>query len=146
MPTLGFFTFTVDRLATAQAYRTAGNGGADSCSCRACRNFRLVRDSAFPPEFLRLLEELGIDPVKDGEVYHNARIGPARHDYAGWFHFVGTLDEAEDLPGVRIGEGFTVWLCRANAPRLKTLDGLAAVQLEFHAESVPWVLDEPEVD
>jgi hypothetical protein len=35
-------------------------------------------------------------------------------------------------------------MCNATAPRLATLAGLPAVQLEFHAEGVPWLLDEPE--
>jgi hypothetical protein len=35
-------------------------------------------------------------------------------------------------------------MCRAGAPRLASLEGLAAVQLEFHAEGVPWLLNEPE--
>jgi hypothetical protein len=91
-----------------------------------------------------LLDQLGVDPRKDGEVYHNARLAPGRHDYAGWYHFVGTLDQTGDFPPVSLGNGFTVWMCRAHAPRLPSLKSASVVQLEFHAEAVPWLLDEPE--
>ena len=84
-----------------------------------------------------------IDPNKDGEVYHNACVTPGRHDCAGWFHFVGTPLETGDFSPTCLGEGFTVWMCGATAPRLASLKGLPVVQLEFHAESVPWLLDEP---
>jgi len=87
---------------------------------------------------------MGIDPRKDGEVYHNARISPNCHDYGGWFHFVGKLDKTGDFPHVKITESFSASLCRASAPHLSSLDGHELVQIEFHVDNVPWVLDEPE--
>ena len=104
----------------------------------------MARANAFPAEFLALLDQLGVDPNKDGEVYHNGRITPGRHDHAGWIHFIGSLAETGDFAPVRLGDGFTVWMCGASAPRLASLAGLPVVQLEFHAESVPWLLDAPE--
>ena len=85
----GDWLYTCDRPATVEAYSPAQNGGADSCGCNGCRNFVVVRYLVLPTEFVRLLESLGIDPRKDGEVHHNGRMGPGRHDYGGWFHFVG---------------------------------------------------------
>jgi hypothetical protein len=96
--------------------------------------------------FLALLEALGIDPFKDAETYHNARLGPGRHDYGGWFHFVGQLHTTGDFPVVDFGGGFTVSLCRAHAPPLTCLENMPLVQLEFHSDAVPWVLDEPEAE
>lgn len=136
--------YSVDREATTRAYRGAGLGGVDTCDCINCRNFRLVRAQAFPSEFSHFLGRLGIDPLKDGEVYHLGRQSPGRHRYAGWYHFVGTLAASEPLSPVQFGNGFTTWMCSANAPRLTTLRGLPCVQLEFDIESVPWLLDEPE--
>ena len=144
MASFGQWTYSVDRDATALAYGRAEKGGADTCDCVPCRNFRVARANAFPAEFRALLDQLGVDLNKDGEVYHNGRIAPGRHDYAGWFHFVGTLPETGDFSPVCLGEGFTAWMCGATAPRLASLTGLPVVQLEFHAESVPWLLDEPE--
>jgi len=99
----------------------------------------------FPGEFLALMDRLGIDPLKDGEVSHIARLAPGRHHYRGWYHFVGTLEETGDFPPVDLGVGFAVWMCHASAPCLRSLRGLPVVQLEFHAESVPWLLDEEEL-
>ena len=90
--------------------------------------------------FLTLLDELGIDPSKEAEVYYNARLAPDRHCYGGWFHFIGTLEESGDA--VEFGDGFRAWLCRASAPRLDPFKDQPAVQLEFIAEAVPWLLDE----
>ena len=144
MPNLGQSKYTADRDATILAYGRTERGGADTCNCAGCRNFRLARAESFPTEFLALFDKLGIDPRKDAEVYHNARVAPGRHDYGGWYHFVGTLDQTGDFSPVDLGGGFTVWMCHASAPRLPSLDGMGVVQLEFHAEAVPWRLDESE--
>lgn len=67
--------------ATILAYVRTERSGADTCDCAGCRNFRVARADCFPPEFLALLDQLGIDPRKDAEVYHKARLASGRHDY-----------------------------------------------------------------
>lgn len=143
MPSFGQWKYNVDRDATIDAYRRAERGGVDTCDCVWCRNFRLARSRAFPVWFLSLLEQLGINPKKDGEVYHNGRLASGLHSYAGWYHFVGTLEETRDS-AVELSPGFTAWMCEASAPRLSSLKGLPVVQLEFQSEVVPWLLNEPE--
>lgn len=140
----GRWKYTVDRRATVDAYGRAERGGADSCACVGCRNFSVARASVFPGPFLQLLDKLGIDPLKDAEVYHVARLNPDHHAYGGWYHFVGTLVETGDFPVVDFGNGFTVYMCRASAPRLESLEGFLVVQLEFRTENVPWLLNDPE--
>jgi hypothetical protein len=140
----GQWKYGVDRDATIVAYGKAELGGADTCTCIYCRNFRIARSQTFPSEFLKLLNELGIDSCKDAEVYHNAQLSPGMHFYAGWYHFVGTLEETGDFPTVDFGGGFSAWLRHASAPRLSSLEGVRVVQLEFTANAVPWLLDEPE--
>jgi hypothetical protein len=90
------------------------------------------------------LNELGIDPRKDAEVYHSARLSPGKHLYGGWYHFVGTLEETGDFPTVDFGSDFSAWMRRASAPRLPSLKEVPVVQLEFSAKAVPWLLEEPE--
>jgi hypothetical protein len=140
----GDWLYTCDRSATAVAYSRARDGGSNGCTCNGCRNFVVVRDRVFPAEFVKLLESLGIDPHKDGEVYHNGRLALGRHDYGGWFHFVGFLDHTGDFSVVDFGDGFTAWMCPKTAPELQSLKGQSLVQLEFHSTNVPWGLDEPE--
>lgn len=126
------------------AYSRVERGNAETCTCDGCRNFVVVRDRVFPADFVRLLDSLGIDPHKDGEVYRNGQVSSGRHDYGGWFHFVGTLDRTGNFPAVDFRDGFTAWMCHASAPALETLKGQALVQLEFHSTNVPWALAEPE--
>lgn len=146
MANFGNWSFSVDRDATVAAYAGAERGGSEECDCNGCRNFMAARDQVYPSPFLAFLESLGVDSRKDGEVYHNAQIGPGCHDYGGWFHFVGSLERTGDFPPVRMAEGFTVWLQEADAPSLESLKGLSLVQVEFHSSRVPWVLDEPEAE
>lgn len=144
MPSLGRWKYSVNASATLRAYARACRGGVDGCGCATCRNFRLARARVFPAEFIALLSQLGVDPHKDAEVYHNARVASGRHDYGGWYHFVGTLNETGDFGPIDFGAGFTVWMCPASAPRLPSFKDVPVVQLEFRAQHVPWLLDEPE--
>ena len=146
MAQFGEWQYTCDRAATVDAYRRAADGGSQTCKCAGCRNFVAARLQVFPAPFLALLDSLGIDPVKDGEVYHLARGSTGRHIYGGWYHFVGTLEVTGDFAAVNFGDGFTSHLCRASAPRLDALVGQPVVQLEFHTDGVPWVLQEHEPD
>ncbi|HEX3304373.1 MAG TPA: hypothetical protein VHR64_15920 [Thermomicrobiales bacterium] len=135
----------MDRDATVLAYLQVERGGADMCDCSGCRNFRLARAQAFPRDFLALLDELGIDALKDAEVSHVARLASGHHIYEGWYHFVGALEHTGDFPPVHFGDAFRVWMCHASAPRLPSLKGKPVVQLEFDARAVPWLLDEEEL-
>jgi hypothetical protein len=145
MATFGDWSYYADPEATARAYRSAEHAGAETCGCAGCRNFLLARNNVYPAPFLTLLEQLGVDARKDGEVYHNARLSPGRHDYGGWFHFVGELHKTGDFPPISFGDYFSVWMCKPSAPRLPPFQNLKVVQLEFHAEAVPWLLPEPEL-
>ena len=96
----------------------------------------------FPPAFIGFLDSLGIDSSKDGEVYHNARLSSGLHDYGGWFHFVGDLSKTGDFPAIELAPGFTAWLSTASAPALDVFRGEGLVQVDFHIDRVPWVLNE----
>jgi hypothetical protein len=143
-PRFGPWKFTCDREATATAYSRASHGNSDRCTCNECRNFSAARLTVYPAQFVAFLESLGIDPRKDGEVYHNARIGPNRHYYGGWFHFIGELYKTGDFPNINFTENFSASLDLASAPHLASLDGYGLVQIDFHADNVPWILDDPE--
>jgi hypothetical protein len=143
MSRFGNWTFRLERLATQEAYAMCPLGGDDTCDCAFCRNFRLARERVFPEPFLQLLDSLGIDPLKDGEVYHVACPG-GLHAYGGWFHFAGELIEDGDFAPVVLAPGFEAKLCKAEAPRIASLKDANVVQLEFDCRGVPWLLDEPD--
>src|SRR6266851_1577213 len=67
------------------------HGGAERCGCIFCRNFAVQRNLVYPASFRALLEQLGIDPNKEGEVFE---CGPAEDGcrvYGGWFYFRGEM-------------------------------------------------------
>ncbi len=146
MSQFGEWLYVCDRAATIEAYRQASAGGSTTCTCNGCRNFTAARGRAFPSEFLQLLSDLGIDPTKDAEVYHEAKHKPGFHFYGGWFHYIGSLEVAGDFAPVNFGNGFISYMSMAHAPRLDSFDDLEVVQLEFRADNIPWVLDENEPD
>lgn len=137
----GQWRYRVDRPATLEAYARQIVGGGAACTCNGCRNFVAARDEIFPARFVEFLNTLGIDPTKDAEVYHTARIAPGRHHYGGWYHFIGTLDTTGDFAPVDFGHGFTAWLCTSSAPRISTLSDRPVVQVEFSTDRAPWVLE-----
>src|SRR5437773_8513090 len=85
-------TIHYDREQTRRAYLEVKSGDAERCGCSSCRNFAAQRSTAYPENFRRLLEQLGIDPKKEGEVYECGPEGSLRV-YGGWFYFVGELIE-----------------------------------------------------
>ena len=89
---LGDQTFTFDKSATEAAYALLEGGDADRCGCDPCRNFALQRNIAYPLDFLALLDRLGIDALKEGEVFEHGPEPSGKRLYGGWFYFVGTID------------------------------------------------------
>jgi hypothetical protein len=79
-----------DREATVAAYLALPGGGADRCGCVHCRNFAVQRTRVYPQAFRVLLDNLGIDPNKEGEVFDK----------------VGPLDERTRSTG----DGSTLWV------------------------------------
>jgi len=134
----------VDRDATVLAHKLAGNGKADRCGCNGCRNWALARTQALPKEFADLLDQLGIDPAKDAEVYHVCRMSPGHHHYGGWYHFVGELIGVEETPTARVGGDFQVMMHRGSHYEPDSMRGRPLVTLGFTSDSIPWLLNEPE--
>lgn len=136
---LGDQLIRYDREATAAAYSAIPYGDADRCACIYCRNFAAQRANAYPSDFRALLERLGIDSNKEGEVYdaagtHECSARPT----GGWFYFVGELiEKGERL--IQAGD-FQYWF-QPSFPRPPACFGESVAAIEFAAK-VPWVLDE----
>lgn len=143
MKNLGPWSYRCDSEATREAYQRIKIGGVEACGCKTCRNFAAVRDVVYPDRFVEFLKSLGVELSKEAEVYWAFQASPGQHQYCGWFHFVGALENTFDGHEL-FAPGFKVWLTEASAPSLESLKGYSLVQVEFCAENVPWVLDEPE--
>jgi hypothetical protein len=66
-------TVRYDREATAAIYGTLEHGDADECGCIYCKNFAVQRDLVYPASFKSVLEQLGIDFNKEGEIFEYDR-------------------------------------------------------------------------
>jgi len=144
MQTIGQSEYSFDRIATEAAYAKVDRSGAEACVCDACRNYVAVRARLLPECFVSFLKSVGVDPNKEAEAYHMGRVAAGKHFYGGWYHFVGELHKTGDFPPIAAGDEFSFFLCRANAPHLRALDGHKLVEVEFEARAVPWVIDLPE--
>jgi hypothetical protein len=139
---LGGQTVLHDPEATVELYlRTITVPNADRCSCISCKNFAAQRRTVFPQEFVDFLIALGVDPLKEWEVfdYDFSVTKTPDHLYGGYLLFVGQLVYgADDAPQKE--QRFRYWFTSSfpNAT-LPTNTKLSAV--EFLAQ-VPWVLGE----
>jgi hypothetical protein len=66
---VGDQTIRYDRDRTAAAYRTLEHGFAEKCGCLFCKNFAAQRNLVYLVSFRALLDQLGIDPNKEGEAF-----------------------------------------------------------------------------
>jgi len=156
METVQFARWTVscDPELTRTAYTAVTVGGPEGCRCDPCRNFAARRKDTYPPQALELFERLGIEPTREAEIYHLARLESGRHLYGGWFHFVGAILDGRDAarqvsektwqPDLEpVSDGFDLGFTSKTALVPKPFAGLPVVQVEFLAQ-VPWILQEDE--
>ncbi|BDS10539.1 hypothetical protein [Aureispira anguillae] len=151
--------FKVDITRTKEIYSNpALKGSSEVCKCNPCKNFVLNRNQIYPREFIKLLNDLGIDKNKESEIYHMCKLEDGFHLYGGWFHFKGEIIEGEDckieykngggsFKSFEINENFRVSFFKDAA--LNYFDkgeSDSLIQVEFIAYS-KWVIDrnlEPE--
>lgn len=131
-----------DRERTRQCYALMKEGDAERCGCLYCQNFAAQRATAYPESFRKVLEQLGIDAEKEGEVYECGPEGSLRA-YGGWFYFVGELIQ----PGERrtdLGPNFQFFFADAkHLPRPIVDFGNNVLAIEF-VTRLPWLLPRPD--
>ena len=132
--------FDTDR--TRKAYALMERGDAERCGCSYCRNFSAQRSTVYPQNFRSLLEQLGIDPEKEGEVYECGPENSLRL-YGGWFYFAGELTG----PDERVTDSnsdFQYWFADAKQYPAPAVDfGKSVMSLQF-VTKLPWIIsDQP---
>jgi len=137
---LGDQTIRFDREKTRAAYATIDYGSPEKCGCQFCRNFAVQRKLIYPQQFRELLDRLGVDAEKEGDVYEGTPSGPLV-GYGGWFYLAGEIVEA--------GERLTMtappfeYFFRMSYRPIAVADfGEEVLALEFSTK-VPWILAEP---
>ena len=153
---VGNWILQADVQRTKAAHAKLTESGADECSCDGCKNFVAVRAKFLEGPLGSLLDQLGISPPWEVEVYEIHRVSPGVHMYGGWFHFVGSIEpgspvaravESPTLTEIKefesISPKLSVWFDSNAVLVREPFEGLPLVQLEFSAE-LPWVIDAPE--
>jgi hypothetical protein len=140
--------FRVELERTRTAYAETSSRGAEDCDCAFCRNLAAQRSVEYPQELRTFLESVGIDSYIEAEVWE---VGPLEDGYtynAGWWHFIGEVENPGDTPIPLITEpsgSAKDWqlLVRPGQAHLKLaeLPDRPLVQVEFSV-MLPWVLDE----
>ncbi len=123
-----------DKELTTKAYL----GLPSQCDCAYCRNF-LIAFQGLSPEFVTLLQKLGVDPAQPAEIVHYNVNHDGTHHYGWWYHLVGQIiagtESLEDLAqGLQVEFRTEDELAPKDFPR-------PIAQLEFFA-NLPWVLAE----
>jgi hypothetical protein len=125
---------------TRQAYSTIEFGDPEQCGCSYCRNFIAQRSIAYPTSFRILLDQLGIDFEKEGEVYESGAEGNLRL-YGGWLFFSGELIGPGERLVTEVESGFQYWF--ADSKRLPKPGGdfgASVAAVEFYTK-IPWVVE-----
>jgi len=140
-----------DVAGTREAYAKIERGGPEECDCNSCKNFAAARQYAFPQEARSLLEQLGIDIDKEAEVYHNCKLESGLHNYGGWFHFIGSIEDGPDskrqiaensfaLDLERMDNRFAMGFTAQTALVPRSFGDQPVIQVEFQAE-VNWLIE-----
>jgi len=101
-------TIRYDREQTVKAYSAMRTGDPERCGCSYCLNFASQWETVYPESFRRLLDQLGIDTQKEGEVYECGPDGPLRV-YGGWFYFIGEFIELGRHRTTDVASDFQYW-------------------------------------
>jgi hypothetical protein len=129
-----------DREQTRKAYSAMKGSSAERCGCSYCLNFAAQRSTAYPENFRLLLDRLGIDPVKEGEVYECGPDGPLRV-YGGWFYFVGEFIEAGERMTDAASDFQYFFADAKRLPKPEVDFGENVLAVEFITK-LPWVIPE----
>lgn len=136
---LGDQIIRYDKKRTRTAYAAMKSGSAERCRCPYCLNFLAQRSTVYPEKFRLLLDQLGIDPEKEGDVFEN-RQEDQLVGYGGWFYLAGEVIEAGERM-TDAGSDFQYFFRASYRPTLEGDFGEEVLALEFSTK-LPWVISE----
>ena len=115
---------------------------AETCGCSYCRNFIAGRDTAFPEEFMHILETLGIDFKKDIQTSHLCKTAEGKHQYDVNYYFVGKIVEMSKLHAPIDISSFNFIIDETINYRSKEFS-IPILRLECFP-IMPWIIEEKE--
>ena len=106
------------------------------------------RKLEYPTELCNFLQQVGIDPFKEAEVWEVGPLSDGYSYYSGWWHFIGEIEREGETPvrlSTQVERRARKWeLVFMAAPadlKLEALPNAPLLTVEFSTE-LPWVLDE----
>jgi hypothetical protein len=136
---LGDQIIRYDGKRTRTAYAAMKFGSAERCGCPSCRNFVRQRSTVYPENFRLLLDQLGIHPEKEGEIYAGGPEGSLVR-YGGWFYLSGELIQTGERM-TDAGPNFQYFFRASNRPTLRADFGAQVLALEFSTK-LQWVISQ----
>jgi hypothetical protein len=137
---LGLQRVRFNREATILLYRDRIKPGADTCHCTPCKNFAAQRGIVYSERFIQLLNDLGVDPLKEWEAFDcDSYETNGDHLYGGWFVFCGELIDGLDFkPPHELSERCEYWFT-TSFPTYTLPEDAKSCAVGFHVK-VPWIL------
>lgn len=131
-----------DPKATSEAYQKIEMGTPELCLCSFCQNYLAQREGLFPPEFIKLTKQFGINILKETEVFHMKELHQGVHLYSGWYHLVGHIKGKlhENNTWDAINDKFSFRLMNKRELAYKVFANKPLVQLESRFV-LKWVLN-----
>ena len=71
------------------------------CGCSDCRNY--VKACETLDEQVRIFDQFGVDPRREGEIWHVYENDDGVHYYDGFYHFVGEIVGIDELDWIGVG-------------------------------------------
>jgi hypothetical protein len=139
---------------TREVYARIDTSGAELCGCEECFNFATARHLLYSPDLLELFEWLGVDPLLEAHVWHDACLGAGRHAYTASFYLVGEIADGPATTVARhgavdewsledAGDGIRVGFSVGGGDAPEPFRGLPVVCLEVSVVA-PWISNAPE--
>ncbi len=142
----------VDFLNTQKLYTDMDSGAAELCNCTDCENFIDNRNNLYPTEVRALLNELGVDYSKEGDIWKICKENNL-HRYSGCFFFVGNFKGENSIQPLSnsssetilktVTDNFSIGFCNCSYASINSKSTHNTIQIEFEAR-IPWTIDKTE--
>jgi hypothetical protein len=140
MVSLGNVSVNVDVLKTKEIYASIKSWGSKDCGCAYCRNYQAQVPDCFPSEVIEFMNNCGIDPMKDAEVYEMGIAEGRKYIYGGEYYFIckSTPDFDEGI----MPNGFEFTILNPTPLEPEEFHNIEGSKCSSFMWQIPWVLNE----
>lgn len=135
----------VDFFNTQKLYTEIDSSAAELCNCTDCENFIDNRNNLYPTEVRTLLNELGVDYRKEGDIWKMTQENNL-HRYSGCFYFVGNFKGKNCIQPLNnyssetilktVTDNFSIGFCNCSYASISSKSNHNVIQIEFEENPV----------